>query len=74
MASGINNAVLQNQVLAIAAQVAEQAGMVLKKNPSYMPANREIQLKVSGGTPELRDAANAEITEKTGLSCKIITV
>ena len=69
----INNAVLQNQVLAIAAQAAEQSGLVLKKNPSYMPGNREIQLKVSGVAPEIRDAVCAEITEKTGLSCKIIT-
>ena len=67
----IGNTVLQNQVLSIAASAAERAGLVLKKSPSYMPANREVQLKVQGVTPATQAAVTSEITEKTGLPCKI---
>ncbi|MEE3423427.1 MAG: MBL fold metallo-hydrolase [Succinimonas sp.] len=66
--------VMQNLVLAIAAAAAERAGLVLKKNPSYMPVNKEVQLKASPAAPDIQEAVMAEVKEKTGLNCRIITV
>ena len=60
--------------LAIAAAAAERAGLVLKKNPSYMPVNKEVQLKASPAAPDIQEAVMAEVKEKTGLNCRIITV
>ncbi len=69
----ISSAVLQNMVFSVAAAAAEKAGLVLKKNPSYMPANREIQLKVSESvSEEVRNAVISEVAEKTGLACRIV--
>ena len=70
----ISNTVVQNIVLSIASQAAERAGLVIKKGPSYMPINREVQLKVSPCTDEAKRSVMTEITEKTGLSCRILTV
>ena len=66
--------VMQNLVLAIAANAAERAGLTLKKNPSYMPGNREIQLKTSRAEQHILNEVIEEIKEKTGLNCRIITV
>lgn len=68
----ISRAVLQNQVLPLAAQIAERAGFTLVKSPSYMPVTREIQLKVSSFNPDAQASVISEITEQTGLSCKIL--
>lgn len=68
----ISNAVLQNMVLSTAAQVAEAAGIVLNRGPSYMPMNREVLLRASAASPEAVSSATEEITAKTGIACRIV--
>ncbi len=63
-----------NQVLVIslAAAACQQQGLLLKKNPSYMPATQTVQVRCSGGDEAAREEAAREILERTGLSCTFV--
>lgn len=66
----IADKVNQAELLRIAVSLSGKYGITLCKNPSYMPANKEIQLTIMPGTEKtvLSDMAG-EFLEKTGCGC-----
>ena len=68
----LSSSVMQNLVLSQASQIAAKAGLILSKGPSYMPSDRLVQLKATGSDPDTVQSVIKEITEKTGLHCKVL--
>ena len=66
----IADKVNQNELFKAAQLLCIKYGLTTVKNPSYLPAQKALQLKLqAAAAPEIQEKFMTEFQEKTGCSC-----
>ena len=69
----ISDSVNQNELFKQMQHLCGKYGLSLKQNPSYLPAQRAVQIKLlSEASPEIQNALQNDFREISGLACQII--